>query len=194
MFYPHMIMDNLGFIILKRFDTYTVTKNIRLIVHRIVNPHSTTRQVVPFINATQLVVARLQTLLNFTITELITIVMLPSVKERPMGFFRDYCIIDVTFLASTDPDRLIIQCLLQQYIIRGYTTRDQWAQRFLRGIRDYLPSLLFKTMHELDNDVLDFFSVRALQFFEERQVVKKRDWQRVDWKNYKGDFKTILLF
>lgn len=188
-FYHQTILDNLGFVLLKRFDTYMVTKYVRLIVNRLSSKNSARMQVVPFIKAIELVVPRLESLLNLTITELLTIVLLPSVRERPMAFIRDFCIVDASLAVSSHTEHimLVVQCLVQQYMIRGFTARDQWAQRLLRGIRDYY-ALIFKSAGESDCvDVMDVISQRALQLDEEQQLVMKTHFRGlIDADNLKG--------
>lgn len=188
-FYHQTILDNLGFVLLKRFDTYMVTKYVRLIVHRLSSKNSARMQVVPFIKAIELVVPRLESLLNLTITELLTIVLLPSVRERPMAFIRDFCIVDASLAVSSHTEHimLVVQCLVQQYMIRGFTARDQWAQRLLRGIRDYY-ALIFKSIGESDCvDVMDVISQRALQLDEEQQLAMKTNFRGlIDADNLKG--------
>lgn len=179
-------MDNLGFVILRYYDEFKVTDNVRLIVHRVSNRNTVRSQVVPLIRVTELVVHRLQAVLNMTITDLITMVVLPSVRERPMGYIRDYCILDGSIVSTSvsEKTRLIIQCLIQQHTIRSFTTNDKWTQRLFRGIRDYF-ALIYKRVRELDDfDVMETFSNRATEFFELQNSTRK-DKAKFDPENYK---------
>lgn len=178
----------MGFVILKRFDTYLVADNLRLIVHRLSSNNSIELQVIPFINSTQLVVHRLRSLFNFTLTEMTTIVMLPRVRETPMAFMRDYCIIEITHASVDDNEKqkIILQCLIQQYFMRTFTARDQWTSRLLRGIRDYL-ALIYESIRELQSyDLLEMFAIKALRFYEEQDETKLRQFLAEDRFNFKG--------
>lgn len=193
--YPLMLMDNMGFVILRKFNVYMPTRKVRLIVHRISKKNGIQLPMQSFINTTQLVVRRIQSLFNMTISDMITIVFLPSVKERPMAFFRDYCLIDFSLVAVPEIEKmkLLMQCFIQQNIMRLYTTNDPWTQRTFFGMRDYMAHI-FKSIRDLDSfDVMDLFDEEALKFHEDQAMdLKTKHSLLPDKHNFKGKYVLFI--
>lgn len=145
-------------------------------------------QVFPMVNITRLALANLRSLYNVTVKEQITLIVLPSVAIRPMAFVKDICILDAGIAESPPKEILmyVMQCFLQQSIIRSMGAKDESTQRLMMGIRDFF-SYHYMTSTWWNFDAADYIAQRSMLLEDEQKVAVKYRWKDHNKEDLKGE-------